>query len=141
MNPDVNQNTDTDKPQAQEGKKGQNESGFNPVIRKTTKKEYDGSKLPMLALSMIKTSSAMKNALKRIALRRAWIANRIPKLQAFFNSSDPIKKKDAFDEAESIKKSIPKLDLAEIKLKEDLPKVQEDELKNLSELEFPEFDI
>jgi hypothetical protein len=83
----------------------------------------------------------MKNAIVRIDKRRAWIAKRIPTLQGLFNSNDPMKKKDAFDEAKSIKQSLSKLDLAEKQLKEELPTIQKNELENLSRLEFPEFDI
>jgi hypothetical protein len=127
--------------QVLDGNTGQMESGGNPENSKATRKEYDGSKHPMLALSMIKTSAAMKNAIVRIDKRRTWIAKRIPTLQGLFNSNDPMKKKDAFDEAKSIKQSLSKLDLAEKQLKEELPTIQKNELENLSRLEFPEFDI
>lgn len=106
---------------------------------KKKKEPYDGSKHPMLALQMLNTSSAIEKALQRIGKRRAWIKGRIPELKEKFNSENPNEKKEAHEEALTLKESLSKLDKAEPKLHKMLPEAQEREKAKLEGLVFPEF--
>lgn len=138
----------TSQARAPEEKQVQNqpESGGKPVQGDPPKDPpkkagYNGSKHPMLALQLLKSSKAVQNALGRIEKRRVWIRARIPQLKIQFSSDNPTEKEEAYNEAEALKVSISKLDEAEPKLREMLPKMVEKEKAKLESLEFPEINI
>ena len=108
---------------------------------KSTKKLYKGDRAPMVSMTMLKTSRAITGALGRIEVRRSWINEQKGILMESFNSNDPIKKQDAFVTAERLASSIPGLNEKEQALKDKLAVVQQEELAQLKDLEFPEFSI
>jgi len=102
---------------------------------------YTGSKTPMVSITMLKTSKAITGALNRIETRRTWIDSRKVELMEAFNSNDPTKKKDAYEEAKHLATSLSSLQSKEDELKSKLPAIQKTELAELEDLQFPDFSI
>ena len=100
-------------------------------------KKYNGSKQPMVALGMLNTSKAIRNAFTRIAKRREWMTTREQELRVKFNSQNADDKRAALVEATKLKSANEKLVKVEEALNTKLTEVNTRELEELQDEEFP----
>lgn len=118
-----------------------NSTTTNETVNTNNNNQYTGERVPMVNVEMIKTTKAIQKALSRIDTRVTWIKNRESVLIEMFNSDNPVKKREAHDEAVKLSESIPSLKEKKTALEKKLPKIQEQEMTDLESLNLPEFDI
>ncbi|MBT5421116.1 MAG: hypothetical protein HOK80_09505 [Candidatus Cloacimonetes bacterium] len=82
------------------------------------KKEYDGTKRPMLLVKNYKTRQAIENAQGRIDKRIAYIKKHAEEISTKYNSTetDALKKQDLLQENNKLASEIPKLKDSQLEL-------------------------
>lgn len=104
---------------------------------KPKKDKYTGEKHPMLAMKMLKTSTALNNALKRIKTRREWIRARYQAIEESFDTLEGKKRAKAVDEVKALNESVIKLNQKEPEIQEAKEAAVEAEKKKHASLELP----
>ena len=115
-----------------ENSQSQNQNGA-PV----EKKEYNGSKRPMLLVKNYKTGQAIENAQGRIDKRFSWVKTRVEEIKTEYNNpkTDFLKKQDLHQENNKLAIEIPMLKQSQIELNgkhSELEKIAKDSIKNES---------
>ncbi len=83
----------------------------NPETKPKVKKEYDGSRKPMLIVMHYKSSNAVKNAQVRLRKRFEWIKKRNEEIKQSYSdpNTDALVKLELLKENKALSVEVPKL--------------------------------